>query len=540
MEEINNNLENNGKRWTDENIKYLFDEIKLNNSIENIANQLKRTNSSVQAKLYLIANQLVNIYGLDIDLISNLIKIDKNKLIEYFDNNKNKSEIKVITSKDIISETNNDLKAIDNQNLIIELNSDQQKAVDEFINKKNIFLTGPAGTGKSVTLRKIIEYCNLNKILYGVTATTGSAALLIGGKTINSYLGIGLIDKSPNEMFNYVRYKYHHIMKKIRELKLLIIDEISLMDDELFNFISEYLKLCNKNSLPFGGIQVILTGDFCQLESINGNFCFNTKAWKELKLEIIFLHKMIRQNEDKTFQKMLRELRYGICSDKTFNRLLLCKDTNFNDIKPTILFSKNIDVDKINDSEYKSLIDKKNGICNETIYPMIFPDLKKDHDKIKNWIKTLDIPSSVKLCIDAQIIVTANINQEKGVVNGTRGRITTLLPDRIIIEKVDKSLVIINYHKCIFNEDKNIYFSYMPIKLGYALTIHKAQGMTLDAIEIDIGKNIFASGQAYTAISRARNLNSIKIKDISQDSFIIRSEVLEFYSKIDNKIIFNT
>ena len=523
------NLDNYKKKWTDTDIKYIFVEIKNNNSIDNIALYLKRTPLSVKYKLYGISHQLINIYGLDINLISSLIKIDKSDILDHFKNNL------ILNEKvDIISNKSDLISIKENIKNNIILNTEQQKTVDTFIEGKNIFLTGPAGTGKSITLKKIIEYCDNNDLKYGITATTGSAALLIGGKTIHSYLGIGLGDRKPKDLFEFARYKYPHIMSRLRALQVLLIDEISMMNSELLDIISEYLSLARKNILPFGGLQVLLTGDFCQLESVSGDFCFNAKSWNDLNLEIIFLNKMIRQSEDKQFQKMLRELRYGICSNKTFNKLLEYQNSNFNDIKPTILYPKNIDVDKINKEEYNKLLE--NGTTEHT-YSIILPELKKYWDKTKNWIKTLDIPEILNLCIGAQIVITANINQDKGLVNGTRGKIIELFLEKIIIEKIDKTLESIYYHKCIQSEDKNIYFSYMPIKLAYALTIHKAQGMTLDAIEIDIGNNIFASGQAYTALSRARNLNSIKIKEISKNSFIIKKAVLEFYSKIDNKLI---
>jgi ATP-dependent DNA helicase PIF1 len=133
-------------------------------------------------------------------------------------------------------------------------------------------------------------------------------------------------------------------------------------------------------------------------------------------------------------------------------------------------------------------------------------------------------------------MITANINQSLGIINGTRGVIVDLLLDKVIIKTINNDTIIINYHKCIYTEDSDMYFNYMPIKLAYAISIHKSQGVTLDAAEINIGKDIFAAGQAYTALSRTRNLNSIIIKDINKNSFIIKDSVLEFYTKIDPKL----
>ena len=527
-------MENHGKRWNDDDIKYIFSEIKKGNDQNIIAEHLKRTPVSISGKLYQIINILINIVGIDINTVSELINIPSNDITEYFNKYKKTSDKDTCNiSKDTCNQINEENIIDKNIKPEIILNKKQQIAFEEFKKGKNIFITGPAGTGKSMTISKIIDYCKKENKNYGITATTGASALLINGKTIHSYLGIGLAHETPTELFKKVKYKYKNIISKICNLNVLIIDEISMMNNELFDKISNFLCLCRKSREQFGGIQIVLTGDFCQLESVNGDYCFNSESWKKLNLEVIFLNKMIRQNEDKSFKKILKDLRYGICSDDTFNKLLEYKDTVFTNIKPTILYPRNVDVDKINSLEYNKLIENNAKVHNYTI---ILPELKKNHDKIKKWIKSLDIQDSIELCVGAQIVITANINQDKMLVNGTRGIIIELLPDKIIIKKINGTIDTIEYYKCIYNEDPMIYFKYMPIKLAYALTIHKSQGMTIDAIEIDIGDKIFASGQAYTALSRARTLDNIKIKDISKNSFIINKSVIDFYKQYDNTL----
>jgi hypothetical protein len=207
--------------------------------------------------------------------------------------------------------------------------------------------------------------------------------------------------------------------------------------------------------------------------------------------------------------------------------------TEFGEIKPTKLYSHNIDVDKINQVEYAKLIEKG---AKKQIYQIKYHCLSKDKEKTKKWAKNMDVPDSIELCEGAQIVVLANLDQDKGIVNGTRGVIEILTAKEINIKLVNKQTYKIPYHKCTHAETEEIGVSYIPLKLAYALTIHKSQGMTLDAVEIDIGSNIFAAGQAYTALSRAQNLNSVKIKEVNKNSFIVNQDVLKLYKDIEDDI----
>lgn len=415
----------------------------------------------------------------------------------------------------------------------IKLNFEQASALKSFKSGKNIFLTGPAGTGKSVTLSKIKDHCESTGLQFGITGTTGTAAFLIGGKTLHSFLGIGLAKESAKEIFEYVRYKLSHIAKKLRELQVLIVDEISMLDIELFDKISEYLCYMRKNTRPFGGLQIVLTGDFCQLKPVSGDYCFTSSLWTVLKLKTVYLHKLIRQDGDLVFQSMLTKLRYGKCSQKTYETLLSLSDKDFGEIKPTILYPLNVDVDKINKLESEKLI-KSNA--KRMKYEIEYPKLSKNKDKTIRWIKSLDLPETSEFSVGDQVVVTANIDQDSGIINGTRGIIVDVKTRSVMIKRINGSIFDIKYHKSICAEDKDIYVCYLPVKLAYALSIHRSQGMTIDALEIDIGSKIFAPGQAYTAISRAMSLNSIKIKNISKKSFIVDPSVIEFYKTIETNL----
>jgi ATP-dependent DNA helicase PIF1 len=542
---MNMMLSNHNKKWNNIDIKNIIIDLNNNISFEELELKYQRKSNAIKSKLLERSYELIDIYNFDIEVISTKIKLPISDISNYIDFKLNHN--KTIPNDESLIKQYNDLKQeikekpeikekqeINNPNEeTVILNKEQLSGLNNFKDKKNIFITGPGGTGKSVLIKEIIKYCNENNIKFGVTATTGSAALLIGGRTIHSYLGIGIGNRTASELFKDNRYRLPHIIKKIRELKVLIIDEISLMDKNLLKIISHYLSLVRNDTDPFGGLQVAISGDFCQLEPINGEYCFLSEIWDKLEMITIFLNKMVRQEHDKEFQKILRSLRYGICNENILKVLKQCnRPLPLVDIKPTILYSKNIDVEKINKREYDKLI-----LTNKSYtYEIKLPDIKKNHDKIKNWIKTLDIPSTVDICINAQIIVTANISQDTGIVNGTRGIVSALNHNSITIKTVNNKLVDITYFKTTYSEDNTMYFHSMPIKLAYALSIHKSQGATLDAIEINIGKDIFAAGQAYTALSRTRSLDNVIIKDVSIDSFIVKEEVLQFYSKIDKKL----
>lgn len=394
----------------------------------------------------------------------------------------------------------------------MELNNKQNEALNLVKEGKNIFITGSAGTGKSYLLKYITRYLYSNSKKYAITSTTGCSAVLINAQTINSYLCLGLNIETPENIY----MKYKKSLNKINYLNTLIIDEISMMNDNLLEKINDLLCLIRKSELPFGGIQIILIGDFCQLPPITGNYCFLSNIWYKLNLNVIILNELMRQKEDEQFQLILEEIRKGSCSTDTYNILKNLKNTKFeNNIKPTKLYPINENVDKINNKEFKKLLIRNNNISN--IY-----NAKSSHTY-------LDIKSyNIELTLNSQIIITRNISIENKLVNGTRGIVIELNDNYVIIKDINNINHIIEYYKDI-NENNNTWISFLPIKLAYALSIHKSQGSTIDALEIDLGSDIFVSGQLYTALSRGKSLKNIKIININKNSFMIHPEVKKFY-----------
>jgi len=428
------------------------------------------------------------------------------------------------------------------------LNAKQQLAVSQTMNGDNILLTGPAGTGKSFTIKYIIELLKANNKNVGLTATTGTAAFIIGGQTIHSYMGMGIGEESIADIFIKIKKKAS-IYRTLVELDVLIIDEVSMLDAALLEKISGILCYVKSHSLkdigllnkPFGGIQVIFIGDFCQLAPVKGFYCFLSKLWIDANIKVIMLDELVRQNDDLLFQQILQIIRKGKCTDNILKVLNALKDTQFEDeIIPTKLYPKNVNVDKINEIE----IDKLKKAGNKTI---IYKAIAGGGSSGSGGGAFAGINKyDVELVENSQVIITRNIDIVNGLVNGTRGIVKNLFKDFVIIKDTQGNLHNIVYYKDILEggsgsssgckksakaADKS-HILHMPLKVSYALSIHKSQGMTIDAMEIDLGDNIFTCGQGYTALSRAKSLRSIRVIDVSNQSFKINPFVKAFYNNI--------
>ena len=412
----------------------------------------------------------------------------------------------------------------------MELNIDQKKVLEVIKNKENAFITGGAGVGKSFLVSQIKDYFIESEINYSITAMTGSAAVLINGRTIHSFMGIGLAKGSPQDLIRKIK-RNPMIYKTLVHLRALIIDEVSMLSDILFDKIAKIFSILHISNKPFGNLQVILVGDMSQLKPIEGDYCFKAEQWNDCHFEVNVLTKNMRVQNDQLFKEILDRLRWGICKDDDLDILDELRITTFpDDIIPTRLFSKNKDVDELNNLELGKLISESNpGIVYKVKYPNNPLKLKTS----TNYVVSNKINESLKLCVGAQVIVTRNIDQDLGIVNGTRGTIIKFDLDYILIKLLDQreySLTFFHVKSDDLN-DPNVDFKYIPLKLAWGISIHSSQGMTIDALEIDLGSSIFTEGQAYTGLSRARSLSSIKIKKLLKRSFKTNKDVIAFYEK---------
>ena len=416
----------------------------------------------------------------------------------------------------------------------LKLSEKQKDVLDKIIKGYNVFLTGAGGVGKSLIIKLFYDaYKDSKKI--GITSTTGTSAILIGGTTLHSFLGIGLGKDSVESLYLKIKKKAY-MFKRWRDLDTLIIDEISMLSPHLFDKLEFLARKLRYNELPFGGIQVILTGDFLQLPCIETDeFCFEAKTWDKCIKYSIYLTEIFRQ-EDILFQTCLNEVRIGKLSKKSIDTLksTINKDLfNSSGIIPTKIYSLNIDVDKENQKELDKLCLKNKDLEffeYELEVNLLKKNLKFVDEKIK---KNCVAPQNLQLCIGAQVILLYNIDLESGLANGSRGIISKFEDNLPIVKFINGIECAIDYQEWIIEEngEKIISITQIPLKGAYAITVHRSQGLTIDFAELDLS-DIFEYGQAYVALSRVKNLEGLSIKNLNIKKIIANKKAVQYYEKL--------
>ena len=408
----------------------------------------------------------------------------------------------------------------------MDLLNDEQKKIFDFIDMGyNIFITGGAGVGKSFVINLIPKRFHNKKI--GICSMTGSSAIVINGTTLHSFMGIGLANGSVDYLILKIQ-KNKAILKKLMYLQLLVLDEVSMLGDDLFEKINIIFQTLRASDKPFGGLQIVFVGDPFQLSPINSNYFFTSPQFNNCNFQVITLIKNMRTNE-LAFKEMLDRLRLGECSESDYLTLEKLKQTEFaNNIIPTKLYSKRQDVELINNTELAKLIEMGNKPIE---YPIKYIEKHRKKEEM-DYIKSFSLSDTITLCIGAQVVVTRNIDIQEGIINGTRGIVINMTDVGVTLKLLNSTEAFIEYLSFKPDEfDRKFDFIYMPLKLGGALTIHSSQGMTLDALELDLGESIFAYGQAYTGLSRVRNFKSVKVINLKRRSFKTSKDVLKFFQE---------
>jgi len=425
-------------------------------------------------------------------------------------------------------------------------NIEQANAIELALEGKNIFLTGPGGTGKSYVLRGIMQECNKKKYVSSLTAMTGCAALLLNAKTLHSWAGVGLATESVAKLVSGIR-KNNKALRHWLLTRVLIVDEVSMMSPEFFEKLDAIGKAIRNNTNPMGGIQVIFVGDFFQLPpvmkevKVKPEFIFETYLWKDYGFQVVNLQQNMRQSDIK-FHKVLKEAREGRLSIESYEILENRKGIEWKhlEIKPTLLFPQRVIVNNINEQNLNALKGPKHtykvktvfssGSINQETPQLIYAINKMDRDA--------PYDTELILAVGAQVMLVANISVETGLANGSRGVVTGFKNDLTpLVKFIDTTIPIeVGHYLWKIDDNEGVSRSQIPLKLAYALTIHKSQGATLDSALIDIGSNTFEYGQAYVALSRVKSLESLYIWDLERDAFKAHPKVTEYYHNLPSTV----
>jgi len=445
---------------------------------------------------------------------------------------------------------------------------EQQLCFEKYLNGENIFITGPGGSGKSFLIKNIVKHAEAHNKNIKICALTGCAAILLECKatTLHMFSGIGFANKKNEEiiaeLFTTKRYK----LKNWRKLEILIIDEVSMMSLKILLLLDLIAKKFYRNSNPFGGLQVIFTGDFYQLSPVCNNylekeeamFCFEHELWNQLfpKENQIVLKTIFRQ-KDEALLKILKYIRKGQITPSSRvaleSRIFNAQELNLlkKDKVLTILSPIKRDVEHINLKEYLKL-DKT---LQEHLYDLDYIDLyikyeetddektslfalllksneqlKKDYDFLASNILA---ERCLKLKIGTHVMCIANINSngELQIANGSQGVIVGFNDKKLPYVKFNniEEPILIDYYIWKSEFNKRVGLMQIPLIYSWAITIHKSQGLTLENAIIDIGSNIFADGQTYVALSRVKSLDGLYLTSFDCSKIKCNPLVKKFY-----------
>ncbi len=396
---------------------------------------------------------------------------------------------------------------------------------------RNVFLTGSAGTGKTYLLNKYVLYLKERGIEPAIVAPTGIAASHIGGTTIHSFFGLGLVEEISDDYIGELFYR-KFLQNRLKNLQVLIIDEVSMVSPVLFQSMDKILKAFRHSQEPFGGVQIILSGDFFQLPPISSSgqeirFAWQTTLWQNSNLRVCYLEEKFRQEESDDLINILDEIRAGEVSENSLEIFQECYqkklDTKF---RITKLYTHNVDVDRINQIE----LGKLNGKIKQ--FEAFTKGTRKEIEKIFN---SSLVTKELHLKKGATVIFIKN-NFEEGYMNGTLGKVVDFTSEDDIhggglpvVEIFSGQQIVVKKEDWVKENDKGevkAFVSQIPMRLAWALTIHKSQGMTLDAAEIDLSQT-FEVGQGYVALSRIKSIKGLRLMGMNEVALKVDDAVLK-------------
>lgn len=399
----------------------------------------------------------------------------------------------------------------------------QEEALTILKTGANVFLTGEAGSGKSHTVNRFTAYLRSHSIEPSITASTGIAATHIGGMTIHSWSGVG-IKKYLNEFDLEVLSQKEHLVKRISDAKVLVIDEISMLDGQVLSMVELICRTIRRANEPFGGLQVVFVGDFFQLPPISrageepSQFCFESAAWKRANPIVCYLSEQHRQ-EDTTFLSVLTAIRRGEMEEDLLAHLTSRRvDVYDEETDATKLYTHNLDVDRINLEELRKLHGK----------PHTFSMRHQGGSALVDGLKRGCLsPEELELKEGAKVLFTKN-NFEAGYVNGTLGVIDSFDKDSgypVVETRSGEKITAVPMDWTVEDGGKVLAkISQVPLRLAWAITVHKSQGMSMDEAVIDLSR-AFEYGQGYVALSRVRTLAGLVLLGLNARALEVHPHV---------------
>lgn len=398
----------------------------------------------------------------------------------------------------------------------------QDKALAFLKSGKNIFLTGSAGTGKTYVLNSYIKYLKERKVWVAVTASTGIAATHMNGMTIHSWAGIGIKDKINRQQLERMKAK-KYLREHLEKVQVLVIDEISMLHRSQFEMVNTVLQFFKESTEAFGGVQIVVTGDFYQLppigrqgESTKDKFAFMAPAWVQASFNVCYLTDQYRQDSTNMLAQILNGIREGELSKIQMQQLentLTTEDSNFEEDR-TMLYTHNASVDRLNNAHLEKLKGKSYQYLAKTY----------GNDKLVQTLKkSVLAPETLSLKKDAKVMFVRNDTEGK-YVNGTLGHVTGFDEDGVpVVLTLQGKKISLSTEKWSVQDDKGrdlASFDQIPLRLAWALTIHKCQGMTLDSAVIDLA-NTFENGQGYVALSRLKSIEGLQLVGLKPEALLL-------------------
>lgn len=408
----------------------------------------------------------------------------------------------------------------------------QEEALNILKMGHSAFLTGPAGSGKTFLLNQYITYLKKKDVHVAITASTGIASTHLDGRTIHSWCGIGINESMTRKQIESLLNK-ENIWSRVHNTKVLIIDEISMLNASRLDLVDNICKAVHQDLRPFGGMQVVLCGDFFQLPPVandkeDNRFVIDSEIWNTMDIQICYIDEQYRQ-DDPNFIKVLNDIRNNRVTQKTFQMLneRLNKDIDM-DIEPTKLRTHNKDADAHNIFELNKLSGE------EYVYDMHSEGVPK---LVKDLKRSCLAYETLRLKIGAVVMFIKN-NFGRKYVNGTLGKVIGFDPENSypIVETVSGYEIIAYPERWSIDDSGEILASItqVPLRLAWAITIHKSQGMSLDCAEIDLGKS-FEYGMGYVALSRVRSLGGIKLIGINELALHVNPKVIDLDKNLYSK-----